>query len=529
MKIINRILTLIGGVLLVSCAQIVPLSGGERDTTPPEEVKSYPQNNSINIKAQKIEIEFSEFIQLQNIQQEFIASPPFKNKPTITARGKKVIIQLNDSLNKNTTYCLNFGYAIVDITEQNPKTDYKYVFSTGNYIDSLKFKGQVLSAFELEPQEQVLVMLYKTFDDSLPLKQKPDFVGRTNSEGRFEITNLKEGEYKCFALKDQNSNYIYDLPNEEIAFLKDPIYISSKTLLDTTLYLFKEDNELQFVKSFNAKKPFQIAIKLYKPADSISVNSLNNIPSSLIKIHHEKLADYCMVWYDNPNQKDSLSFEVLANGKIVDTISFPVPKDLKDKITIKSNVSTPHCPEVKISVKFDYPITSIDTSLITLLEDSVPVAIDYFFNEDSTQLTLKNKWKEHTFYQLNFLPKAVTFKNRLFNDTAKVEFKTNSKSYYSSLFLKLNSNKSKDVLIYFGKQNETIAPVYIYKSVKNIEFVNNEPGNYTLKLAIDENGNEKWDTGNYLQKKSPEKIIKYNKPIALKQGWDSEIIWELNY
>ncbi len=168
-----------------------------------------------------------------------------ENAPEILVKGKKLIIKLKSELTSNTTYSLNFGNAISDITENNVFPNYKYVFSTGDYIDSLSYAGSVINAFDRTPKENIYVLLYDLFQDSIPLKELPRYVALTNKKGEFSITNIANGDYKLFAINDINSNYLFDLPNEEIGFNSDKISIQ-KSDSNQIVYLFEEEKELQF-------------------------------------------------------------------------------------------------------------------------------------------------------------------------------------------------------------------------------------------------------------------------------------------
>jgi len=243
----KRVLVLIiMALLLNACAQVVPLSGGEKDIEPPKEIQSVPSNQSINFSTKTISIGFNEYIRLQNLASQLIVSPLMDKTPEISLHGKKVIIKIKSQLLPNTTYSINFGSAIADITENNKIPNYKYVFSTGSHIDSLSISGHVVNAFNLKEEDKVYVLLYDNFEDSIPLKKMPRYVAITNKKGAFTITNIAKGKYKLFALKDINSNYIYDLPNEQIAFKSDTLVLDS-SLTGNIIYLFKENNDLQYL------------------------------------------------------------------------------------------------------------------------------------------------------------------------------------------------------------------------------------------------------------------------------------------
>jgi hypothetical protein len=217
--------------LLKDCAKIGSPMGGPKDETPPRVLKSNPENYSLRFKEKRIEIAFDEFIQLKNINQELVVSPPLEEKPVVRLKNKSIIIDLNGNFLDSTTYTLNFGQAIADNNESNLLENYQFVFSTGNYIDSLGISGLILNAFDLKPSEEpVTVMLYDEIYDSVPYKKIPRYIGKSTKKGYFEINNVKDDTFKVFALKDKNYNLIYDLPDEEIGFLDTTIILSAKLI-----------------------------------------------------------------------------------------------------------------------------------------------------------------------------------------------------------------------------------------------------------------------------------------------------------
>ena len=145
--------------------------------TPPKVVESTPAMNSLNFQGKKIEITFDEFIQLVDINKNFVMSPPLKKKPMVLMRNKNLILDLEEDLKPNTTYRLYFGNAIVDNNERNPLKDFDFVFSTGNIIDSLSLRGRIVDAFDHKPdKDSYFVMLYDKFQDSIPRKQLPQYI-----------------------------------------------------------------------------------------------------------------------------------------------------------------------------------------------------------------------------------------------------------------------------------------------------------------------------------------------------------------
>ena len=225
------------GLFFFACANIVSPEGGPRDEPPPRVIRSTPENFSPNYDGGEIRIYFDEFVQLKDIQQQLLVSPPLENQPEVKIKGRSVILELKDTLRPNTTYNFFFGDAISDITESNPIPNFQFVVSTGPFVDSLSLRGQVTDAFTLEPASGIYVMMYNNLSDSVPYLERPVYLSKTNKEGLFEITNLREGQYKLFALDDLNANFLFDLPNERIAFLDSlvtPLYVEPPAEPDTT-------------------------------------------------------------------------------------------------------------------------------------------------------------------------------------------------------------------------------------------------------------------------------------------------------
>ena len=205
-------------LLLIGCANrgIGP-QGGPRDSIPPQLVKEIPLNRTTNFNAKKIEITFNEYIQGDNVVDNVLLSPPMKQMPDIRFVGKKVLVQLNDTLKPETTYTIDFGRAICDFTEKNPLPGYRYAFSTGEVIDSMSVEGTILNSEDLKPAAGVLVGAYANLADSVFEQQAFDYVSKTDSTGYFRIDNMRPGLYSIYALQDISRDYFYQ-PGEGLAF-----------------------------------------------------------------------------------------------------------------------------------------------------------------------------------------------------------------------------------------------------------------------------------------------------------------------
>ena len=282
-------------ILLSACAVQQSPSGGPKDETPPEVIKSTPPANSVNFAGDRITLTFNEFVTLKEINTQLVISPPLNKTPEFTMRGKSMIMKFDEPLLENTTYNFFFGDAIVDITEANPLSTYNFSLSTGPILDSLSIKGKLMDAFILQPVENAYVMLYDTIYDSVPYLQRPYYLSRTNKNGEFALNNLRDSKYLMFALSDINNNYLYDLPTEKIAFsdsLIRPVFHGSRVKLTVTDVQVSPDSlsqsdslkaRLYFVTSDSLKIDLSDSLSINQPNDSLiitdSIISTPDLPS----------------------------------------------------------------------------------------------------------------------------------------------------------------------------------------------------------------------------------------------------------
>jgi len=226
-RIRNRIFGIAILVFIAGCAKVSTPTGGPKDRQPPVVMKCKPEKGAKNFRGDEVSITFDEYVQLDNINQKFMVSPPMKKKPKIFLKGKSVVVQFQEALKDSTTYTLNFQDAIRDLDEGNILNNYQFVFSTGPIIDSLSVTGNVLTSLTLDPPEDVLVLLYHDLYDSAVVKHIPTYISRVSKTGYFRIDNVKAGKYRLYALKDVDNSKNYNLREEEFAFLHDTIEVNS--------------------------------------------------------------------------------------------------------------------------------------------------------------------------------------------------------------------------------------------------------------------------------------------------------------
>jgi uncharacterized protein (DUF2141 family) len=217
-------------------------TGGPRDTIPPVLVSTNPKVPATHFSGNRITLYFDEYVQVKDIQQNLLVSPSPKFNPYIDSKLRTVTIRLRDTLEPNTTYTINLGNSIQDINESNAIKDFRFVFSTGATIDSLNFSGKVQVAETGKVDSTIIVLLYKNLADSAVAKQKPKYIARLTGTGNFSFLNLAPGEYKVYALKDDNGSRTYDSKTELFAFADSSVMVNNNTS-PVLLYAYAAEKE----------------------------------------------------------------------------------------------------------------------------------------------------------------------------------------------------------------------------------------------------------------------------------------------
>ena len=268
-------------VQVVGCAQIGSPTGGPKDTLAPVLVEAHPDVNTTNFKGDKITLNFDEYIDLKDIQNNLIVSPYPKKNPTITSKGKTVTIKLKDTLKDNTTYAINFGNALVDVHEGNIYKNLTYVFSTGKTIDSLKISGNVVVAETGKIDSTILVLLYPAdAPDSAVQKFKPQYVTRLKKEGKFVFTNLPSKSFRIYALEDKGGSKTYSSPTEEFAFIDSTVQASTSTKEPITLFAYAEKKSKPIAATTTGANKQTKASKKFKYTTSLA-NGVQDILSDI--------------------------------------------------------------------------------------------------------------------------------------------------------------------------------------------------------------------------------------------------------
>lgn len=516
-------------IILVSyqCAQRGNPTGGPKDITAPELTRAEPPNMTTNFKGQKIRLYFNELVKLKDIQKQLIISPPLKNSPVLSPIGnanKYVEITIKDTLAPNTTYTLNFGQGIVDNNEENPKSFFTYVFSTGDYIDSLELKGVVKDAFNKKPDDFISVMLYKidtSYTDSTIYKRPPNYITNTlDSAIIFKLNNLKEGKYALFGVKDAANNNLFDQKTDKIAFVKDTINLPTDSIY--LLTLFKEIPDYSVaVPTMEASN--KISFGYYGEGSDIRINTLTEIPDTVKTIiTKERDKDTLNFWF-TPYEMDSLIF-TLTNEKLKvrDTFKVKSRKVAFDSLKISMSQNGNIEFDKPINLLSNTPLIRFDSTKIKLIDkDSIEIAVNVKLDSLRNLLNFDFKIYPDQNYRMELIPGAVTDFFETTNDSVAFSFKTKSLADYGNLTLNLNSNSIVYPIIVQLTNEKGELQREIYATEPQVyTFDNLNPGKYQARVIFDLNGNGKWDTGNLLKKIQPEKISYYPALIELRANWE---------
>ncbi|MGZ3838654.1 MAG: Ig-like domain-containing protein [Flavisolibacter sp.] len=222
-----------------SCANIIPPQGGPRDTIPPRLLNAEPRDSTLNFREKKITLTFDEYVDLQDVQNNLLFTPLFQNNPRVDVKGKSININFKDTLERNTTYILNFGNAIKDFNEGNVLKNFTYTFSTGPRLDSLELKGKVILAQTGKTDSTLTVILHKNLKDSAVMNQRPLYATKLDANGNFHFHNLPSGTFAIYALGDAGISRRYQTKTQLFAFLDSPVTVGAHDSL-LTLYAYRE-------------------------------------------------------------------------------------------------------------------------------------------------------------------------------------------------------------------------------------------------------------------------------------------------
>ena len=527
---VNRIYCIcIISILFESCAIQVPPDGGKKDMEPPHLLSSEPANYSNLFKGSDIQLNFDEFISLNEIGSQLIVSPLLKYPPELKIRKKSLLIHFQDTLLENTTYTINFGQGITDNNEGNKLENFQFVFSTGSIIDSLDLQGSIETAFDHKKSKGVLALLYRSTRDSIPFLEKPLYFSRTNDSGQFRISNISPGSYKLIGLKETDGNYLYSPGEELIGFPDSFVNASSENI---NLQIFNEVTKLHLLKAYS-EFPGKAVVVFNAPADTIKINLLTDTAKlNIYSYSFSKEKDTLNIWYKN-NFADSLSF-YFDNYLLKDTVTirlFKLTEENKGRKrtgmtilpgnsqTVLQHLYLPHYLQIT------RPVATSSFDNINFYEDSLLVKAHYEFTDSlHMQLNVNHKWKSKSKYSIFIPPGTFTDIYGVKNDTIQFAFEAHGESDYGSIKIIFKKTDSIPYLLQLVDDAGSAINRQVSGSQDTIFELNFlDPRVYRIKLIRDENGNGKWDTGNYLKNIQPEQIEFYPEAITVRANWDVDV------
>jgi len=522
-------ISIVMSLSFIQCANMQKPTGGPKDSLPPKLLAITPPNLSKNFKDKTIEMTFDEFIKTTNPGKEFNISPDVETQPIYKVRKKRLIIELPDSLEENTTYTINFGKGLVDFNEGNPFINYNYVFATGDELDSLSISGKVRNGytmdFDLSKDKEVIAILIPTSRDTIFGKKKASYYTTVDSSGNFKFSNLREDTYRVYALKDMNNDKIYNGNDEWIGFLKDSIYLKENV----------SGLELQYTPGLplifrNLEKKLDtdgsILLTFNRPLNEpdlriLSPNTLDY--NKLIK--YNPTLDTAKIYLENL-EFDSLKIELSEYNQPLDTIDIRKGRNIKIDNTIvpKLNISNKVDRVKHIELTSVYPIASIDKEKIILTEDSVSRR-NFQLQQDSVNREMYHirfNWRPNRNYELIIQEEAIKGPFDETNKEFKSQFTYNETENYGDInltFKGLDTAMSYIVEL-IDESKEKLFDKRILPSDHVMKYIKFPGGKYTIRLIEDANKNGKWDSGDVYEKRQAERIWYLDRTFSIRANWE---------
>lgn len=518
--------------MFFGCANQQPPHGGPKDVTPPRLLKATPPNMTRHFNAKSVKLDFDEYFKLNNQYTEITMSPTPDKQPEYKIRQKSLYINFKDTLQKNTTYVINFGKAIQDVNEGNTLLNFTYVFSTGSHIDSLSVSGTVTNSITQKKEKDITVMLFPLNKDTAYFgKKKPNIYATTDTAGNFSMNNLHEGDYRIYALKETSSvpSRIYNKDDDLIAFLKKPIHLYADTSgIQLTLFQ-QEPAKFRLKERQKFDYDGKMVFLFNKPLDNPSLKiiyppALDN--QKIVEITKTKDTAYL---YSKNMDFDSIRVAILDNGKPLDSVSLEKQRKevFKQDYTYSFNLSQGDIikPSSNLVITTNFPIESIDQSLITLTEDSAAVS-NAVIAKDTTnprKIIVKYRWKQDSKYAITLDEGALTNIWGGKNKRAFKKFEPDKLDNYSNLTLHVtvpDTSKSYIVEFYTDPKN-VLSKTEITKNT-TLSYKNYVTAKYSIRVIYDDNKNGKWDSGNVKKGEYPENIWINPVQITLRPNWDDD-------
>ena len=511
------------------CANIgSPPQGGKKDETPPKlNISKSTKNFQTNFKKQDIILTFDEYVELKDAFNQVIVSPPLQKRWKLTKKLKTVKFEFDDDevLRADATYTINFGEAVRDFNESNPVPDLRFVFSTGDLIDSMEVSGNIVDALTGKPVEGALLMLYDNLSDTVVRTERPFYFAKTDEKGAYKIQNVKNDTFKVFALKDSDLNYLFNQETELIGFPDSTILLSQTKEVLPVISLFLERPSMLLTPPKNDRFG-SVNLKFNQEPFDVKI-TYEDIGQKVI---YENEQDSIYVWYD---QNDTTSWNIFIEQGADFRDTFRIQPSDRDTFLVKEKLKRNNAriaasinlnPAKEARILFNHPLEKIDSAAILLLEDSILTAVIPSLQIDKKELVIKYNWKEKITYQLQILPGAVSDIFQLQNvDTIQQTYQVAERKAFGDLQLKVSDlipESSYVINLYFKNNANLVESIPVTgKAVFEKSFKTIPPGEYLVEIITDFNRNGRWDSGNYDLKSQPEPFFS-KKLESLRENWE---------
>ena len=575
MVLLRKTLIILATTLIVaSCANrgIGP-QGGPKDTEPPIPLKSEPEIGALNWHGDRIEVTFNEYLELDNVSQNLLMSPPQQNAPEVKVRGKRLLIRFQDSLQANTTYTLDFGNAVCDYRERVPLRGYNFYFATGPEIDTLDYCGKVFDAYTMNPASGIIVGIHSNLEDSAFTTQPFLRIARTDSTGYFRIGNIHPGTYRLFAVEEASRDYRLT-PGEALAFADEVIEVKELTnervkeltnegdtivpdssvveqRIDKVLFLFKEEQQKLYMQ--RTLRPDQHRIQVLFSSTPDSLPELTPLTDSLnYHIQYSTRQDTMTLWLLDSMSiaQDSLFFAVRYRRTdslyqlewASDTIRaiWRAPrlsakakeaqerKNRNRRLELKTNARTGFEIYDTLYLSCATPLVGVERDSIHLYEriDTILKPMPFTmapFDTLSQRLLFYANLKPEGKYELHLDSGALHDVYGITQIAQTYPLQVKSVTDYSTLRVKLNPMVAKARIQVLSNKDVVLRELPATKEGAFFEYL--KPDTYYFRMYVDENEDGRWTTGEWSTKRQPEPIYYFPGSIQTKSNWDFEEEW----
>lgn len=530
-------LLFVAAFLLHSCARLGSPVGGPKDSLAPKFLSSNIDTTRINVSRdiKELRLDFDEYITLKDINKNLIISPPIKHIKKIipsTIANKFLLIQWTDTLQANTTYNFNFGNSIADNNEGNILKYFNFAFSTGDKIDDLYISGEIKDALATKKstgENKMVVGLFQV-KDTMNYRQKPYYITKVDDDGYYELNYLSPGKYRIVAFEDENGNSVYDPGKEKVGFQKEALEVS-KSISGLNLKIYPSKKPLKYIET--KEMPGGVTMAFEGHPDDVKVIPLNEKLKDF-KVTHTPKSDSVKIWFDavksevGQNATENLKFSY--DAKIKDsalTTSLFYKYNPKNKMTI-SNGNALLPPKSDLTIVSNYMINSMEPEKWVLKQDST-ITKEFTARISETnpyQILVKSNFEPGKKYQLTIPSKTISSFYDKIGDPYRLDFEADKVEDYGSLAFKLTNAPTADYWIQLLDSSEKI--VYQkYTKGDYVKFDILKPGEYIVRILVDNNGNKFWDEADLEKDIFAEDSYVYYAQAVVRPLWDTNEEWDL--